>query len=266
MTPDPTRADVSSRFLSRVAASVDGMMLRAARAVIDRTGMPPPGGLGALRASAAFSGQPELLADPRRFFAFLDRPLATPPMTLARAWGAGRFALTFPSIYEPADPAYRPLHARYVENHTAHVALWLHPEGRARGTVIGLHGFGTGYPRFDATALMVRPLHAAGLDVALSALPFHGARTPRTSRFSGQILTAPNVPQINEAIGQAVYDLAVLLAWLRSRSNRPVGVIGLSLGGYVAALLAGLVPLDFVVPIAAPVDLGELAFRFMRAS
>jgi len=257
---------VSSWLLSRVAATVDGVMLRAARAVIDRTVMPSPAGIAALRASAAFYVRPELLADPRGFFAFLDRPLDMPAMTLMRQRGAGRFALTFPSHYEPANPAYRPLHTRYVENHTAHVALWLHPEGEARGTVIGLHGFGTGYPRFDATALMVRPLHAAGLDVALSALPFHGARTPSTSRFSGQVLTAPNVPHMNEAIGQAVHDLAVLLAWLRARSHRPVGVIGLSLGGYVAALLAGLVPLDFVVPIAAPVDLGELAFGFMRAS
>jgi pimeloyl-ACP methyl ester carboxylesterase len=262
----PTRPDLSSRVLSRVAATVDGVMLRAARALIDRTVMPPPARIAALRASAAFYVRPELLAEPRRFFAFLDRPLPAPPMTLRSAAGRGRFALTFPSRYEPADPAYQPLHARYVENHTAHVALWLHPEGEALGTVIGLHGFGTGYPRFDATALMVRPLHAAGLDVALSALPFHGARTPHSSRFSGQVLTAPNVPQMNEAIGQAVHDLAVLAAWLRERSDRPVGVIGLSLGGYVAALLAGLLPLDFVVPIAAPVDLGELAFRFMRAS
>jgi dipeptidyl aminopeptidase/acylaminoacyl peptidase len=68
-------------------------------------------------------------------------------------------------------------------------------------------------------------------------------------------------------MGQAAHDLAALLVWLRGRSDAPVGLLGMSLGGYVAALMAGLTSdLAFVVPVVAPVCFGDLAFRFMSSS
>ncbi len=124
-----------------------------------------------------------------------------------------------------------------------------------------------GNPFFDASALMVSNLFRLGLDVALFTLPFHGQRKPQGLRFSGQLFASPRVSHLNEAIGQAVHDLALLIRWLRSRSDRPVGLLGLSLGGYVAALMASLVDdLDFVVPMAAPVCFGDMAFRFISKS
>jgi esterase/lipase len=46
-----------------------------------------------------------------------------------------------------------------------------------------------------------------------------------------------------------------------------VGVVGLSLGGYLAALAASLLgDLAFVVPVIAPVCFGDLAYRFMATS
>ncbi len=43
----------------------------------------------------------------------------------------------------------------------------------------------------------------------------------------------------------------------------PVGVLGMSLGGYLAALAGGLCDdLDFVVPMVPPVCIGDLAWRF----
>ena len=44
-----------------------------------------------------------------------------------------------------------------------------------------------------------------------------------------------------------------------------MGLLGLSLGGYLAALTAGLVEdLDFVVPIVPPVCIGDLAWSFFE--
>jgi dipeptidyl aminopeptidase/acylaminoacyl peptidase len=114
---------------------------------------------------------------------------------------------------------------------------------------------------------MAPAFFASGLDVALLTLPLHGKRGPRTSRFSGQLFASPDVARLNEAMGQAAHDVLAFVAWLRSRGTPPVGVMGLSLGGYVAALLAGLVSdLAFVVPVVAPVCFGDLAHRFMAAS
>src|SRR5262245_59753848 len=114
---------------------------------------------------------------------------------------------------------------------------------------------------------MASGLFAAGLDVALLPLPLHGARAPRGGRFSGPLFASPDVPRMNESIGQAIHDLSALVEWLRAHGGAPVGVVGLSLGGYLAALAASLLgDLAFVVPVIAPVCFGDLAERFMATS
>ncbi len=46
-----------------------------------------------------------------------------------------------------------------------------------------------------------------------------------------------------------------------------MGLLGLSLGGYLSALMAGLTAdLDFVVPMVPPVCMGDLAWRFFSRS
>jgi pimeloyl-ACP methyl ester carboxylesterase len=268
----PVAAGLSGRLLTAVAAGIDGLMLRAARVAIDFALMPPPEETEALRASAAFYVRPELLDAPGRFFGFLDNGRAPlPEVSLTRrrtsVAGAERFTVTFPSVYEPVDPSYAAELATHAENRVARAELWCQRDRPARGTVIGLHGFGMGYPALDAPMLMTPALFGTGLDVALFTLPFHGARTPAAARFSGELFAQPSVPRINEAIGQAVHDLTHFVAWLRTRGTGPIGIVGLSLGGYVAALMAAVAPdLDFAIPMVAPVCLGDLAFRFMHES
>src|SRR4029079_3698167 len=81
----------------------------------------------------------------------------------------------------------------------------------------------------------------------------------------GHLFGGAGVVRLNETMAQAAHDVIALLAWLRTRTTAPIGVMGLSLGGYVAALLAALVPeLAFVIPVVAPVCFGDLAHRFMR--
>jgi len=268
---EPPAERGAARMLTALAAGIDGMALRAARLVLDRTVMPSPGEAETLRASADFYRTGPFTTEPRRFFSFLDRAAAVPALVFESRRSPSRrrdrLGVTFESAYEPVHPAQRAVHRARPENRRAHAELWRHRGRRARGTVVALHGFGMGRPALDATALMAPALFASGLDVALFTLPLHGARTPRDAYFSGQPFTNPHVPEINEAIGQAVHDLSVLLHWLREHDDRPVGLLGLSLGGYVAALMAGLRDdLDFVVPMVAPVCIGDLAHRFMAES
>jgi dienelactone hydrolase len=267
----PAAPDIAGRLLTAVAAAVDGLVVRTARLVVDRVLMPAPEEVDALRASARFYQQPAFAEDPRRFFGFLDRPAPVPEAMLTpRRPSAGereRATLTFRSSYRPANPAYAEEHDALAENQVVHAELWRHRGTRSRPLMIGLHGFGMGRPAIDAVVLMAPALFAAGLDVLLFTLPLHGARTPGRTRFSGQLFANVNVPRINESIAQAVHDLAALRAWLRVHHAGPVGILGLSLGGYVAALMAALVDdLDFVIPVAAPACFGDLAHRFMAAS
>ena len=267
----PPAAGVRGRVLTAVAATVDGIALRAARTLVDRALMPAPAEVERLRREALFYQQQAFADDPGRFFAFLDGAPAVPDVTLARrrppARGAERLRLTFVSPYRPVNPAYATAHDSCSENHIVYAELWRHRHARPRPTVIGLHGFGMGWPALDGLALMASGLFGAGLDVALLTLPLHGARAPRGGRFSGQLFASSDVLRMNESIGQAIHDLAALVEWLRAHGGAPVGVVGLSLGGYLAALAASLLgDLAFVVPVIAPVCFGDLAHRFMATS
>jgi len=273
-------------LLTQLAAGVDGLVLRGARVLIDRTIMPPPDEAERLRESSSFYTSARFVENPRAFFAFLDDLVEVPAVEELASHplrGGRRIELRYASRYHPVHPEHSATFAEQTQNQSVPLELWRHDQhqpaspsgwlhgsargGRKRPTLIALHGFGMGYPRIDAPALMVPEFYAMGLDVALISLPLHGARTPATARFSGQAFATPDVVQINEALGQAVHDVASLVLWLRRRGRGSVGLLGLSLGGYVAALMAGLCgDLDFVVPIVAPVCFGDLADRFMAGS
>ena len=268
----PAAPDLAGRLLSTIAAAIDRFVVGAAKAVIDRTLMPAPHETEAMRRQAEFYQRPELQASPHLFFPFVDRPEPVPDVVVAPLEpgpsNRRRARIAFASPYRPVNPAFADEHARLVENHWVHAETWTHaPERVRRGTAILLHGFGMGGSRLDALALMAPALFASGLDVVLVTLPLHGSRSPRTARFSGQLFASPDVVRLNEAMAQAAHDVVALIAWLRSTSDAPIGLLGMSLGGYVAALMAGLVAdLDFVIPVVAPVCFGDLAHRFMSSS
>jgi hypothetical protein len=127
---------------------------------------------------------------------------------------------------------------------------WRH-DAPAPATVVAVHGFTMGDPVRGATALMAPEWFALGVDVVLVTLPFHGARTPATARYSGELFASWHVGRLNEAVRQSIHDLRHVMTWLRSRSDAPIGMIGaMGLGGYLSALMAGLVnDLAFVIPM-----------------
>jgi pimeloyl-ACP methyl ester carboxylesterase len=261
--------DIAGSWLTGVAAGIDDALLGAARLLVDYTVMPPPDQVDSLRRSAAFYRSPELVAEPRRLFAFLDEALALPQPEVERLRASTpareRSAVRFASTYRPANPAQQAAYDAEIANHTVHVELWRHGGAAARGTIVALHGFGMGNPRIDATALMASELFDMGFHVALLTLPFHGKR--KSGLVSGRLFASPDVAQLTEAVVQSVHDVVRAVDWLRAELGGPVGLLGLSLGGYVTALTAGLVErLDFAVPMVAPVCFGDLAYRFMTAS
>ena len=123
-----------------------------------------------------------------------------------------------------------------------------------------LHGFTMGTPWIDAHVMMAARWFESGCDVALLTLPFHGPRCPGSSRYSGERFGSWDVGRTNEAVRQAIHDVHLIKHWLQSVTARPVGILGLSLGGYLAALTAELYDdLAFVVPVVPPVFLDALA-------
>lgn len=213
------------------------------------------------RARVARSAEPYRDADPDRFFAGLDAcaPIAPRDVTtVGRLPDGAVLAWSFESPSQCFDTARRDADLECEENRRVPVQHWRHDEG-ARATVIALHGFTMGNARLDAIVLQARRWYDAELDVLLLPLPLHGPRTPPDARFSGEAFGSWDVGRVNEAVRQAVFDVHSVGAWLRAASTPRVGLLGLSLGGYVAALLAERSPdYAFVLPIVPAVCLARL--------
>lgn len=260
----------SERALTRFGAALDAGILRAMQLAVDALLMPSPERLPELRASAGMLLDEALQRDPRRFFVFDEdppRPLGTRSRFRRSLDGGAVVARELAIGYR--DYASTAVGTRSGPGREDRILVehWMHGPRQPAGTVVALHGFTMGRPRIDAVALFASQWFRLGLDVALVTLPHHGARTPEGARFSGEHFAVPHVARLAEAVRQAVYEIRLVSAWLREESDAPVGLMGMSLGGYLASLMAGLyADLDFVIPMVPPVCIGDMAWRFFTRS
>lgn len=205
---------------------------------------------------ARFEGTP-LLSQPERLF------LAPPePSPSERPVRPGVVDLAWPSACEPwlAEVAER--HLATVENRTARARLHSLPARSkvARGAVVAVHGYMGGVPLLDEPQWPIASLIRRGLDVAMPILPFHG---PRGGARRGAPPFPSSDPRLTiEGFRQAASDVRALARFLRARGAPFVGVMGASLGGYTAALLATVTDdFDFVMPMIPLASLADYALE-----
>ena len=247
--------------LTWIGRAFDRLTLRAMHLAFEAALQPTAEEIATARDAAAPYLDADLLREPRRFFDFLDAPPPPAEMRELRRRPVPGGAV----VTRQFQTSYAPFHCGgswpvCVENDQIAVEHWMHTPGRPRATMIALHGFTMGTPWVDAHVLMAAKWFARGFDVALVALPFHGPRSPRAARYSGELFGSWDVSRVNEAVRQAVFDVHLVKTWIATTTERPVGILGLSLGGYVAALMAGLCSdLAFVVPLVPPAHLDALA-------
>jgi hypothetical protein len=166
----------------------------------------------------------------------------TPPdlidveIRLRRSRGVRFDEVTFPSEYTPhsGEPGAARWMAR-VQNRTAHAWVLRH-RGPPRPWLVCVHGMGMGTPLSDLSTFKPKQLFAErGLNLIFPVLPGHGPRkTPG--------LRLPDVPgadhlDLIHMLAQAVWDIRRLVGWVQGQGATDIGAYGISLGGYVTALL-----------------------------
>jgi dienelactone hydrolase len=98
------------------------------------------------------------------------------------------------------------------------------------------------------------------MNIVMPVLPLHGARRP--VRGSGAFFPTLDILDNVHGLAQAASDVRSVLAWVREQGPRGIGLIGVSLGGYVVSLVAGLeAALDCVIAGLPVVDFPHLFKR-----
>jgi pimeloyl-ACP methyl ester carboxylesterase len=165
-----------------------------------------------------------------------------------------RRELRFVSPFVPLNPAAAPGIARMKRSAVAHAEHWCHGD-RPRPTLIVVHGFGASMPWLNAQALSLRGLYHAGHDVLLFTYPHHGPRAEARLPFNGHGVFGNGLLHFNEVTLLAIHDLRVFMDHLQTRGVERIGITGISLGGYTAALLASVDDrLDFCIPVVPAVS------------
>ena len=169
--------------------------------------------------------------------------------------------LVFESAYEPRTE--EPGRDRWLAqrgNRTAHAWVVRHAEP-GRPWLVCIHGYQMGAAAIDLAAFEAHRLHRDfGMNLLFPVLPLHGAR--KAGRRSGDGFLMGDPIDTVHAESQAMWDIRRLLSWARAEGAETMGVFGLSLGGYQAALLASLDPdLACAIPGIPLVDVSRAVWR-----
>lgn len=214
--------------------------------------------IGEVEAATDFLGAAGWLKRPDLYHL---QPLDPPRERIRSARSLGRDFehLSFDSGYEPrlGEPGGTRWMG-YAPCRTAHAWL-LRRDGAERPWLVCIPGYSMGMPYLDLSAFSVGwLLETLGVNVAIPVLPLHGPR--RIRRMSGDGYFAGDCLDTLHAQAQAVWDVRRLLSWIRAAGATSIGLYGISLGGYTAALIAALeYDLACVVAGVPPSDFVRLA-------
>lgn len=182
-------------------------------------------------------------------------PLRTGDVTLRPArWARWSYEhISYESGFRPRPD--EPGATRWGVSDTVHGAVMRHGDGTDRPWLVLLHGYGMGYAGLDIHNFRAERLHRElGLNVVLPAMPHHG---PRRGHDKSELLSFDVVQNVHN-ITQAAWDTRRLLGWIRSITDQPVALSGLSMGAYLTGLVAGLDDVDLAIAGIPTTDLEAL--------
>ena len=168
--------------------------------------------------------------------------------------------VVFPSLHEPIEPKFRERYVtEYRATHTVYARRIRPLSARRRPRLLYLHGYMQPETYLEELSLLVGMALRLNVEVVQLQPPYHGRRTPRGARFGGEFYWTADLVRSIEALRQNLLDARTLLGWLLHEDARPVGVLGLSLGGALTQILTCLdARFAFSIPLIAHMDLAAL--------
>jgi hypothetical protein len=167
----------------------------------------------------------------------------------------------WPSGYKTWDPTFQAEYDAHEANRWAHAEALVH-DRPGTPSIVCIHSWAAGPYVLQRWLFLAHHLFRDGLNVAICTLPFHGPRNPRGSWFGGQLFPGTTPRRTNEGFGQTIWDVRSLIGHMLARGSAAVGVVGMSIGGYSAALLAGIDSrIAFSVPMIPVVSLADLIWN-----
>jgi len=131
-----------------------------------------------------------------------------------------------------------PVRSAWERNNTVHGRFFpASGTWQTAATVVLLHGWNHELGYETLFPWLARRLNAAGLNAATFELPYHRHRKPREPGAIRNFI-ADDLRHVAMAAHQALADARALIAWLSVQGSGRVGVWGISLGGWLAGLLA----------------------------
>jgi len=147
--------------------------------------------------------------------------------------------ISYPSGYKTINPFIREKFDSYISNRTGYMARWVHGDG-GRKTIVCLHGLFLGNPLLGEKMFKIKRFYKMGFDVVMFVAPFHWRRLPKNILSRGLFLQPDDVVMTSECFGQSIYDLYSLYLILKDMGSGEIGIIGASLGGYIASIFVSL--------------------------
>jgi len=122
------------------------------------------------------------------------------------------------------------------ENNTVHGRLYRCAERwQERPTVLLLHGWNDAINHYSRFPSMSAHLNRHGFNAATLEAPFHFQRSPRQFAAWSNFLS-PDILHTVEAARQAIAETRAFALWLRQQGTPALGLMGVSLGGWLGGL------------------------------
>lgn len=148
-------------------------------------------------------------------------------------------------------------YGRCIQNKTMH-ARWFRHKGSPRPCVVILHGYMGGHFLMEEQTWPIRALFDGGMDVVLTVLPMHGVRRDPRKLFRQPEFPGSDPRSAIEGFRHLVHDHLSLFDYLLDGRVQSLGTLGMSLGGYSAALLSTITDQlqfgVFYMPLASVAD------------